>query len=500
MADPFDLTQYKATFSKISEYTPKSFEFADFDAIFASIAEAIRMRQAGVSVGFAIPENAFINIESYETATPSSLSDSIERFQSAVREMVEGDLIDQYGKITNCEEYLGFFHYPSGLPIVGISSIVPNGLDFTQIPDVSDYSNIIEFAEQIGVLSNEIIYALNSLVYLHGKMTMPYPLDTTCSPQPPSDPPSVPSPPPPPPLPPPLPPLLPSPPPPALPPPPPPPSVVPSVPVISPPPPPPSPVSPPPPPPIPLEPEIAVQFESIPGTYVSYLGGGWIDHLPPDTKFDVQNGNLETFKYPLSSDIPLSFLVIKNIGDSALIIPQGGIKTNILQVNVLNNTFNYWIVYYNNPAENASVTINPNSSVVLKFGLHADFFYIGPVTLTMTLENNDAVNSPFIVNVRFVLPLISYNSPPPPPPSIPISIPFLPPVSPPDPSIPPSPPPPPPPPSPTGPGPGPGSRLGPPDPPVRTQLPPQVELSYAFLGDIIGGFGLNQTGTGTDEI
>jgi hypothetical protein len=114
----------------------------------------------------------------------------------------------------------------------------------------------------------------------------------------------------------------------------------------------------------------------------------------------------------LSSDIPLSFLVIKNIGDSALIIPQGGIKTNILQVNVLNSTFNYWIVYYNNPAENASVTINPNSSVVLKFGLHADFFYIGPVTLTMTLENNDAVNSPFIVNVRFVLPLISYNSPP----------------------------------------------------------------------------------------
>ena len=72
-----------------------------------------------------------------------------------------------------------------------------------------------------------------------------------------------------------------------------------------------------------------------------------------------------------------------------------------------------------------------------------------------------------------------------------------PPLPPPEPS---SPPPGPPPPSPTGPGPGPGGRFGPPEPPVDFELPPQIELSYSILGDIVGGLGLKQNGIGTDEI
>ena len=182
MPDPFDLSQYVTSFKKVSEYTPQTFEFANFDTIFSQVAEAIRMRQAGVSIGFAIPENAFLNVEAYDITSPISVADSLERFQDAVREFVQGSLIEEYGKLPNCDIYVGFFHYNSGLPIVGINSIAPNGIDFTAPPDPSEITNIVEFAEQIGSRINEIIYSLNILRNLHAKMYVSYPLDTTCSP------------------------------------------------------------------------------------------------------------------------------------------------------------------------------------------------------------------------------------------------------------------------------------------------------------------------------
>jgi len=182
MPDPFDLSQYVTGFKKVSQYIPRSFQFADFDAIFSQVAEAIRMRQAGVSVGFSIPENAFINIESYDTTSPNGLSDSIERFQDAVRELVAGSLIEEYGKLPNCEVYVGFFHYESGMPIIGVSSISPNGIDFTVPPNPNEITNVIEFAKEIGSRINEIVYSLNILTLLHAKMYVAYPSDTNCSP------------------------------------------------------------------------------------------------------------------------------------------------------------------------------------------------------------------------------------------------------------------------------------------------------------------------------
>lgn len=180
MPDPFDLSQYVTSFQKVSQYTPQSFQFADFDNIFAQITEAIKMRQAGVSIGFAIPENAFINIESYDTTSPIGLSDSIDRFQDALRELVRGSLIEEYGKLPNCDIYVGFFHYESGLPIIEVYNIAPNGIDFTPPPDPNTVNNVIDFAKAIGSRINEIIYALNILRYLHAKMYFAYPLDVNC--------------------------------------------------------------------------------------------------------------------------------------------------------------------------------------------------------------------------------------------------------------------------------------------------------------------------------
>ena len=184
MPDPFDLSQYVTSFKKVSNYVPQTFQFADFDTIFSQVAEAIRMRQAGVSVGFSIPENAFINVESYDTTSPTGLIDSIERFQDAIRELVYGNIIEEYGKLPDCDVYVGFFHYSGGLPIIGVSAIAPNGVDFTPPPDPFTSANIIEFAKDIGSRINELIYALNILRYLHGKMYIPYPHDDGCNPPP----------------------------------------------------------------------------------------------------------------------------------------------------------------------------------------------------------------------------------------------------------------------------------------------------------------------------
>jgi hypothetical protein len=58
MPDPFDLSQYTTSFSKVSTYNPQAFEFADFSTVFAQVAEAIRAEQAGVSIGYTIPQTS----------------------------------------------------------------------------------------------------------------------------------------------------------------------------------------------------------------------------------------------------------------------------------------------------------------------------------------------------------------------------------------------------------------------------------------------------------
>lgn len=572
MNDPFNLSQYTTSFNKLSDYTPRTFQFADFDGVFATIAEAIRIRQTGVAIGFNIPENAFINVESYDTTTPSSLSDSVERFQDAIRELVQGNLIEEYGKLPNCNVYAGFFHYESGLPIVSIGSIAPNGLDFTTIPDPADSSNIVDFAAQIGIRINELVYSLNILTLLHGKMYVVYNLDTICNTSPPT---SFPSPPPPPP-----------PPPPSIPPP----AItvtqnssnisngqnfalgsflqnttqtfvfsisntgsqnlvfpqggiisggqlnIPASPTKT------SsftltpgstttitvtinsstvgtftnqqitlssndPVRPvfimtlsftvtapvlPPPPPTPT-PSIEVSFQAIPGTFIG--GPGWVDH--GTSLFVVPNNSSQYFSVADVYDAPISNLTIKNTGTANLTVPRFGISTSAYP-NTSATDYAY-LVFFNNISDTQNMVVPPGGSVTLQFGIHRGI-YGGPIPLVLTIQNTDSVNNPFIVNltIAVVTFVISPSPPSLPPTSLPI-----PPTSPPPPSPSsplPSPPPPPPsnPASPIPPGPGPGHHFG--EPPVKHNLPPQIELSYSILGNIIGDFGLKQQGYGIDEI
>ena len=181
MPDPFDLTQYNTSFLKVSSYEPQAFEFADFSTVFAAVAESIKARQAGISIGYVIPSTSFINADVFDTTNPNGLSDSIIRFQDAVREFVEGFLVDEYGKLSNCDVHIGFFHYSNGLPIYGVQSVAPNGVDFTVPPDPAIITKPVEFAQSIGACINEVIYALNILRYLHSKLSYAYPLDEVCT-------------------------------------------------------------------------------------------------------------------------------------------------------------------------------------------------------------------------------------------------------------------------------------------------------------------------------
>lgn len=180
MRDPFDISQYRTSLLKESVYTPDAFAFAHFQDAFAFVSENIKMRQAAVRIGFEVPEDSFINVESYTLTTPDNLSDTIDLFQDAMRQLVQGSLIETYGKLPGCDIYTGFYHFSSnGLPIVGIGSIMTEG-DFSAPPDLSVISNIIEFAAAIGVCLNEILFAMNSMRYFHGLMKFSYPFDDNC--------------------------------------------------------------------------------------------------------------------------------------------------------------------------------------------------------------------------------------------------------------------------------------------------------------------------------
>jgi hypothetical protein len=126
-------------------------------------------------------KHRFINVDVFDTSNPNGLVDSIGRFQDAAKEFVTGSLIDEYGKLPNCDVFVGFFHYNNGLPISGISAIVPNGVDFTEPPDPAVVTKPVDFAKEIGSRINEIIYALNILRNLHGKMVYAYPRDEICT-------------------------------------------------------------------------------------------------------------------------------------------------------------------------------------------------------------------------------------------------------------------------------------------------------------------------------
>ena len=180
MADPFDINQYVASFNKSADYNPQVFNFADFETIFAQISEAIRARQASVTIGFNLGNNVFTSVDEYDTSNPNAVADSVVKFQDALREFVDGFIIEEYGKLPDCDVKVGFFIYANGLPITGVDAIAPNGVDFTATPDPSNYPNSIDFARAVVVCINEIVYALNVLRYIHGKMYYAYPADDTC--------------------------------------------------------------------------------------------------------------------------------------------------------------------------------------------------------------------------------------------------------------------------------------------------------------------------------
>ena len=140
MSDPFDLNQYVTSFNKSLNYSPDPLGFTGFSNILIKISQAIKMRQAAVHVGYGVPESSFTNVERFDSSTPSSLSSAITLFQDAIKELVEGTLIDSYGRLQNCTSlsnpYVGFFNSSEGLPIVGLINIIESGT-FSDPPDPS---------------------------------------------------------------------------------------------------------------------------------------------------------------------------------------------------------------------------------------------------------------------------------------------------------------------------------------------------------------------------
>lgn len=186
MADPFNLDQYITSFTAGDSYTPHAFAFADFPNIFAMLSEQIRMRQAAIRIGFLVPDTSFVNIEHYDLTTPSSVAGAVVLFQNAIEQMIDtrsGSILDTYAKLSHCNNvYTGFFVYPSnGYPILGLVALLQQN-SWTAPPDPAVVTNRLDFARDIGANLNEIIKALNVLVFIHGPMVTTYPLDTTCSP------------------------------------------------------------------------------------------------------------------------------------------------------------------------------------------------------------------------------------------------------------------------------------------------------------------------------
>ena len=181
MTDPFDLSQYRTSFTAADDYRPQTFAFAGFPSIFAMLSEQIKMRQAAVHLAFGVPAEQFVNVELFDLSTPSSIAAAVELFQDAIRQFVSGSMIETYGKLlSGCSLYMGFFSFTvNGLPIVGIENVLADG-NFSAAPDPSIVTNRLQFALDIGENLNEIILALNALNYIHGPMVFAYPFDDTC--------------------------------------------------------------------------------------------------------------------------------------------------------------------------------------------------------------------------------------------------------------------------------------------------------------------------------
>ena len=194
--DPFELSQYTTSFDKQDVFEPDALIFADFEASFTIVVEQIRARQKAVSVGFSVPEFQFVDVEGFNATTPAGVVDAILLFQQAVEEFVTGSLIESFGRLSFCDNvYIGFFHFENGFPIVGLSNILPSDQsDWTTPPDPGDIESVVTFTQSIGDNLNEIIFALNVLEYIHGRMVLPYRLDDSCGGAPPTTAPTAPPP------------------------------------------------------------------------------------------------------------------------------------------------------------------------------------------------------------------------------------------------------------------------------------------------------------------
>lgn len=179
--DPFDVSQYSQSFDIQNSFEPDIFSFANFDEDFNYIADLILQRQSAVQLGFDVLSFSFVNIEEPSSETPATAISAVEKFQDAITQFVSGSLIESSGKLDFCDVYIGFFIQDNGIPYVGLSSILPGGASsWSDTPDTTDITSIIDFAKDIGDLLNEIIFALNKLIHLHGKMVIPYQFDDSC--------------------------------------------------------------------------------------------------------------------------------------------------------------------------------------------------------------------------------------------------------------------------------------------------------------------------------
>jgi len=180
--DPFELSQYTTSFDRIDAFSPNALIFADFQVEFSRISEQILARQVSIGVGFNVPDIEFAPISNFEATTPAGVVEAIRLFQEAIGEFVTGGIIDRYGRLSNCDVYIGFFHFSNGFPIVGLGQILPDSgqTDWTEPPDINDISSVVTFTQEVGNNLNEIVFALNVLKYIHGRMVLAYDLDDSC--------------------------------------------------------------------------------------------------------------------------------------------------------------------------------------------------------------------------------------------------------------------------------------------------------------------------------
>jgi len=181
LGDPFDQSRYNKSLISKDSVLINPFVFADFTEHFSQIASEIKMRQMAASLGYTVPVDSFLNTDNWEATTPNGISAGIDLFKDALIQLVQGDLVEQYGKVPGCNVYVGFFHFASnGLPVLGESSIAPNG-KFSDTPDIENVSDILEFAKAAGTNLNEFVFAMNVLNFTHGKMLFQYTFNDSCT-------------------------------------------------------------------------------------------------------------------------------------------------------------------------------------------------------------------------------------------------------------------------------------------------------------------------------